>query len=58
MKPRLRLTRIGWFKFWCRFLTGTKDFYTGQIYPDEHGHTEREIWIGPFATPEEAFRSN
>lgn len=55
-KPRLRLTSQGWYRHWCDMLTGTVVFGTGRVLPDQYGQFERALWVGPFASAEEAFR--
>lgn len=54
-KPRLRYSSKGWFRFWLTMATGARDFRTGVTLPDEYGCYWRDLWVGPFDTPEEAF---
>ena len=52
-KKHLRYTRRGWFSV-LRFLTGTRDLYTGATIPDEYGCTERQLLVGPYPSAAEA----
>lgn len=54
-KPRLRYTSKGWYRFWFKMLSGSKDIRTGVVLPDRDGAFEREFWVGPFASAREAF---
>ena len=54
-KPRLRRKSDGWYRLVLTFASGRVDFKTKQRIPDEFGCTERELWVGPFLTAEDAF---
>lgn len=50
VKPRLRLSSKGWYRYWYRFLDGYANIPSS--------HRELDIWIGPFSTAEAALRFN
>jgi len=54
-KPKLRYTSKGWIRHWFTMEVGTKDWRTGVVRPDNSGCFQRELWVGPFATIEDAY---
>ena len=57
-KPRLRCRPDGWYRFAWSFAVGYVDARTKQLVPDEFGCTEREIWVGPYLTAEDAYHAS
>jgi hypothetical protein len=54
-KPKLRYTSKGWLRYWLTMEVGATDFRTGVRSPDHRGFFQNEIWVGPFATIEDAY---
>lgn len=57
-KPRLRNRPDGWYRHAFTFAVGYVDARTKQRVPDEFGCTEREVWVGPYLTAEDAYRTS
>jgi hypothetical protein len=52
---KLLFNKRGWF-FVIEWLSGTKDYRTGVVYPDRYGCFKQRIIVGPYENAESAMR--